>query len=107
MTLGYLRFAVLAAALVAAAPGAYAFQIVGPSQPGGVSGSNFTDPDQKTDNLANRFQSGDSANTKTLHFGSTTLQFGGGATDNYGPSPFVRDRFLSNPSAGTVPSQGR
>ncbi|HTZ77997.1 MAG TPA: hypothetical protein VMC10_08820 [Stellaceae bacterium] len=108
MTVGYLRMAVLAAAAVlVAAPSAFAFQIVGPSQSGGVSGSNFTDPDQKSDNWASKFQSGgDSSNMRTMKFGSTTLQFGGGAVDNYGPSPALRDRFLQNPAARTVPSEG-
>jgi hypothetical protein len=107
MTLGYVRLAVVAAALVMGAPSAFAFQIVGPSAPGGVSGSNFTDPDQKTDKLANQYQSGQGGNMSSLKFGNTTVQFGGGASDNYGPSPFMQDRFLSSPSARTVPSQGR
>jgi len=107
MTLGQLRLAVVAVALVLGAPSAFAFQIVGPSAPGGVSGSNFTDPDAKTDNMASQYQSGRGGNTNTMKFGNTTLQFGGAAADNYGPSPFMQDRFLSSPSSRTVPSQGR
>ncbi len=107
MTLGYVRLAVVAAALVMGAPSAFAFQIVGPSAPGGVSGSNFTDPDAKTDNMASQYQSGKSGGMNSLKFGNTTVQFGGSGSDNYGPSPFMQDRFLSSPSARTVPSQGR
>src|ERR1700690_3947350 len=83
MTLGHLRLAVVAAALVMGAPSAFAFQIVGPSAPGGVSGSNFTDPDAKTDNMASQYQSGKSGGMNSLKFGNTTVQFGGSGTDNY------------------------
>ena len=107
MTRGHLRLAVLAAALVLGAPSAFAFQIVGPSSPGGVNGSNFTDPDAKTDNMTNQYQSGHGGSMSTMKFGNTTLQFGGGSSDNYGPSPFIQDRFLSNPASRTVPSEGR
>ena len=97
---------VVAAALIAAAPGAFAFQFVNPdSNSGGTT--NFTDPDQQTQKLTNRFGSGNGS-TGTLKFGNSTLQFGmsGRGSDNYGPSPAIQEKFVQSPASHTVPSQG-
>jgi hypothetical protein len=102
MKLKTLGAAILVAGLTMGAPGAFAFQIVPPDTNADGS-AKFTDPDQKTENLANRYQSGNG--TGALKFGNTTLQFGMSGSNN-GTSPAMQDRFLQSPAARTVPSQG-
>jgi hypothetical protein len=106
MKLGYLGAAVVVAALFAGAPGALAFQFVNPDNNTGGT-TNFTDPDQRTQDLADRYSSGN-GNAGTLKFGNSTLQFGmsRGNSSNYGPSPAIQEKFLQSPAARTVPSQG-
>ena len=102
----YLGAAIIAATMVIAAPSAFAFQFVNPDTNADGT-TQFTDPDQHTQNLSNRYGSGDSS-TGTLKFGNSTLRFGmsGGNGSNYGPSPAIQERFLQSPAARTVPSQG-
>ena len=97
-------------AMLAGAPSAFAFQFVNPDT--NSNGTlNLTDPDQHTQNLANRFGSSSSTggSAGTLKFGDTTLQFGmsnGRDSSNYGPSPAIQEKFLQSPASRTVPSQG-
>ena len=104
MKLGFLGAAIVAAA-IASVSSASAFQFVNPDT--GSSGTlNLTDPDQHTQNLADRFSSGGpSTSAGTLKFGNSTLQFGMSGSD-YGPSPAIQERFLQSPASRTVPSQG-
>jgi hypothetical protein len=102
MNLGHLGAAILVAGLTMGAPGAFAFQLV-PSDTNTDGSTKFTDPDQKTENLANSYQSGNG--TGTLKFGNATLQFGMSGA-NSGSSPAMQERFLQSPAARTVPSQG-
>jgi hypothetical protein len=101
--------AAVVAAVLAGAPGAFAFQFVNPDTSSNGT-LNLTDPDQHSESLANRFNSGSSAGTSagTLKFGNTTLQFGmsNGRDSNYGPSPAIQEKFLRSPASRTVPSQG-
>ena len=108
MRLGFLAIAIVAAAM-ASASSASAFQFVNPDT--NSNGTlNLTDPDQHSQNLANRFSKDSSANTSSgaLKFGNTTLQFGmsNGRDSNYGPSPALQEKFLQSPASRTVPSQG-
>lgn len=102
--------AAIVVAMLASAPCAFAFQFVNPDT--NSNGTlNLTDPDQHTENLANRFGSSSSsgASTGTLKFGNSTLQFGmsnGRDNSNYGPSPAIQEKFLQSPASRTVPSQG-
>jgi hypothetical protein len=107
-----LGVAVVAAAVLAGGPSAFAFQFVNPdTNPDGTSAKFSTDLDQSgtSPSPGSRFQlkdSGNGDNSGTLKFGSTTLQFGMGNRGNYGPSPALQERFLQSPAARTVPSQG-
>ncbi len=110
MKLGLIGAVVVAAAMLASAPGAFAFQFVNPdTNPDGTSTKFSTDLDQHSQSPSNRFQSGNSNNgsSGTLKFGNSTLQFGmyGGNSSN-APTPFMQERFLQSPAARTVPSQG-
>lgn len=102
--------AAVVAAMLAGAPSAFAFQFVNPDT--NSNGTlNLTDPDQHTQNLANRFgsSSNSGASSGTLKFGNSTLQFGmsnGRDNSNYGPSPAIQEKFLQSPASRTVPSQG-
>jgi hypothetical protein len=102
MNLKNLGAAILVTGLAMGAPAAFAFQLV-PADTNTDGSAKFTDPDQKTENLANRYQSGNG--TGTLKFGNATLQFGMSGSNN-GSSPASQDRFLQSPAARTVPSQG-
>ena len=63
---------VVAAVLFAAAPGAFAFQFVNPdSNSGGTT--NFTDPDQQTQKLTNRFGSGNGSSSGCPVAAATTM----------------------------------
>jgi len=102
--------AAIVAAVLASGPAAFAFQFVNPDASSNGT-LNLTDPDQHTQNLADRFsssQSGNGASAGTLKFGNSTLQFGmtGGNSSNYGPSPAIQEKFLQSPASRTVPSQG-
>ena len=99
MKLGFLAATVVIVCV--AASEAHAFQIV-PADTNPDGTAKFTDPDLRTQNLADRYQS--RGGTTTMTFGNTTLQFG--APSSNGPSPALQDRFLQNPAARTVPSQG-
>jgi hypothetical protein len=101
MKIGYLAAAVVAMCVAVAASGAHAFQIV-PADTSPDGTAKFTDPDLRTQNLANQYQS--RGGTTTMTFGNTTLQFG--APSSNGPSPALQERFLQSPAARTVPSQG-
>jgi hypothetical protein len=108
-----LGVAVVAAAVLAGGPSAFAFQFVNPdTNPDGTSTKFSTDLDQQSSPDPNhRFQfkdgSNGNANAGSLKFGNTTLQFGmSGGSGNYGPSPALQERFLQSPAARTVPSQG-
>ena len=110
-----LGVAVVAAAVLAGGPSAFAFQFVNPdTNPDGTSSKFSTDLDQSgpsaSPSPSSRFQLRDSSdgNGGTLKFGSTTLQFGtyGGRGADYGPSPAIQERFLQSPASRTVPSQG-
>lgn len=109
MRLGFLGVAIVAATM-ASASNASAFQFVNPDT--NSNGTlNLTDPDQHTQNLANRFGSSNNtgnASSGALKFGNTTLQFGmsNGRDSNYGPSPALQEKFLESPASRTVPSQG-
>ena len=108
-----LGVAVVAAAVLAGGPGAFAFQFVNPdTNPDGTSSKFSTDLDQtgQTPSPSSRFQfkDGGDGSAGSMKFGNTTLQFGisGGNGGNYGPSPFIQERFLQSPASRTVPSQG-
>jgi hypothetical protein len=111
MKLDFLGLAA-AVAVLASGPSAFAFQLVNPdTNSDGTSTKFSTELDQQhTPTPNSRFQFNDSgnANTTTMKFGNTTLQFGmtGGSGSNYGPSPAIQEKFLQSPAARTVPSQG-
>lgn len=98
-----LRWAVLAAALALGTTAAQALTIVG-GETNSDGSAKFADPDQR----AHRFTdpSPNAGNGTTLRFGNSTLQFNAPSSSS-GPSPFIRDQFLDNPAARTVPSQAR
>jgi hypothetical protein len=102
MKSGLFSAAIIAAGLVIGASGASAFQIV-PAETNPDGTTKFADPDQRTQNLANSYQSRNGQNTMT--FGHTTLQFGS-TSSNSGPSPALQEKFLQSPASRTVPSQG-
>jgi hypothetical protein len=107
-----LGVAVVAAAVLASSPGAFAFQFVNPDTNADGTSSKFsTDLDQRgqSPSPGSRFQfkdGGSGNNSGTLKFGNTTLQFGMGNRGDYGPSPAIQERFLQSPASRTVPSQG-
>ena len=106
-----LGVAIVAAAVLAGGPSAFAFQFVDPdTNPDGTSSKFSTDLDQQpspTPNHRFQFSDGSNGNAGSLKFGSTTLQFGmSGGGGNYGPSQAIQERFLQSPASRTVPSQG-
>jgi hypothetical protein len=98
------RAAVIGVVLVMSATGAQAFSIV-PGETNADGSAKFTDPDQLRHRFSDQSQSG--SNTSGLRIGNTTLQFSSPSNSQSGPSPFIRDQFLDNPAARTVPSQSR
>jgi hypothetical protein len=107
MRLEILGVAIVAAVLVSGSS-AFAFQFVNPDTSSNGT-LNLSDPDEHTQNLADRFgSSGNGASSGAFKLGSGTLQFGmtGGSNSNYGPSPAIQEKFLQSPASRTVPSQG-
>jgi hypothetical protein len=102
MKSGLFSAAIFAAGLVIGASGASAFQIV-PADTNPDGTTKFADPDLRTQNLANPYQSRNGQTT--MSFGHTTLQFGS-TSSNSGPSPALQEKFLQSPASRTVPSQG-
>jgi hypothetical protein len=98
MKKSFLPVVLVSLGLVMGAPGAFAFTIVTPGS-GGSAGVNLTDPDQKTDNLADQYQSGRGS---TMPFGDGSLQFNVSHPDNSASS--ANDLFMANPASHTVPS---
>jgi hypothetical protein len=106
MKLGHLGAAIVAAGMLAFTSGAFAFQFVNPDSITTEGTTKFSDPDQRTQSLSDRYGPGNSS-TGTLKFGNSTLQFGmSGGNGNNAPSPWMQERFLQSPAARTVPSQG-
>ncbi len=106
MRVGYIALAA-AASIFVASPFAAAFEVhSAPTTSGG--GSNFTDPDVATDNMAAHF-AGDSAASSgsILHFGNTTLSINGSSGSNAGTmAPALRERLMGGsvgPSAAGLP----
>jgi len=99
-----MQAAIIGAMLVTTATGAYAFSVT-PGETNSDGSAKITDPDQLRHRFSDQSQTDTTGNS--LKFGSTTLQFSSPSTLNNAPSPFIRDQFLDNPAARTVPSQGR
>ena len=109
MRLGLIGVAIVAT-VIASASSASAFQFVNPDT--NSNGTlNLTDPDQHTQDSANRFNSGGttgSSSSGAIKFGNGTLQFNtsSGRDSNLGWSPALQERFPQSPASRTVPSQG-
>jgi hypothetical protein len=89
-----LPFAVLTAALLLAASGAYAFEIQNSANTS--AGARFSDPDEQTDAMAAHLSGDNSSHSMSLFGGSMSIQ--GGSSDS-GFSPAMQDRFMGGPDA--------
>ncbi len=98
--------AALVAASVMIAPAAFAWEIQHTgTNPDGTP--RYADPDATTDAMAEHLTGGDSgsASSSVMHFGNTTLSFGGGSGYDSGMSPALQNSFIGNPAVSrTVPN---
>ncbi len=97
--------AALVAAAVMIAPAAFAWEIQHTStNPDGTP--RFADPDATTDAMAEHLTGGGGdASSSVMHFGSTTMTFGGGSSYGSGLSPALQNSFIGNSAISrTVPN---
>jgi len=91
---------VVFAALVAAAPVSFAFEIQHTSNNAGP-GANFSNnPDSQSDSMSANLAGDNTGNSRALHFGSTSLSINGGSggsNNSYGTSPAYREQFMGGP----------
>lgn len=98
MRYGFLA-SVAIAALVAAAPASFAFEIQPTSNGSGPAANFANNPDSQSDSMSANL-AGNSGSAPALHFGNSTLQFSGGnggASESYGMSPAYREEFMGGP----------
>ncbi|MGH7012879.1 MAG: hypothetical protein ACREEL_01785 [Stellaceae bacterium] len=94
-----MRFGFLApvafAALVAAAPASFAFEIQPLSNNAQASANFSSNPDSQSDGMSANL-AGNNGGSPVFHFGGTTLQFNGGngGANDYGSSPAYREQFM-------------
>jgi len=88
---------VVVAALVAAAPVSFAFEVQHPSNNAGP-GANFSNnPDSQGDSMSANLAGDKTGNSPILHFGGTSMSFSGGSGSGYTPSPAFQEQFMGGP----------
>jgi hypothetical protein len=88
---------VVFAALVAAAPVSFAFEVQHTSNSSGA-GANFSNnPDSQSDSMSANLAGDNTGNSPILHFGSSSMSFSGGSGGGYAPSPAFQEQFMGGP----------
>ncbi|MDE2228207.1 MAG: hypothetical protein KGL11_04100 [Alphaproteobacteria bacterium] len=91
---------VVFAALVAAAPVSFAFEVQHTPNNSGP-GANFSNnPDSQSDSMSANLAGNNTGNSPILHFGNTSMSFSGGnggSNNTYGMSPAYREQFMGGP----------
>jgi len=87
------------AALIAAAPASFAFEIQPTNNNAGVSANLANNPDSQSDGMSANLAGQNSGNSPIMHFGSTSLSVNGGnsGSNSYGMSPAYREQFMGGP----------
>lgn len=98
-----MRYSLLAsvafAALIAAAPVSFAFEIQHTTNGSGVGANFANNPDSQSDSMSANL-AGNGNRGPVMHFGSTSLSISGGnggANNPYSMSPAYREQFMGGP----------
>lgn len=98
-----MRYSLLAsvafAALVAAAPASFAFEIQPTTNNSGLDTNFANNPDTQSDSMSANLAGNNTGGSPILHFGNTSLGFSGGngGSNGYGMSPAYREQFMGGP----------
>ncbi|MDE2165441.1 MAG: hypothetical protein KGJ66_03780 [Alphaproteobacteria bacterium] len=86
------------AALIAAAPASFAFEIQHTTNTGGVGANFANNPDSQGDSMSANL-AGNGNSSPVMHFGSTSLSINGGnyGTNSWTNSPAYREEFMGGP----------
>lgn len=87
------------AAVIAAAPVSFAFEIQPTNNNAAVSANLANNPDSQSDGMSANLAGNSGGNSPVLHFGNTSLSINGGnnGSSNYGMSPAYREQFMGGP----------
>ena len=87
------------AALIAAAPASFAFEIQPTNNNAGVSANLANNPDSQSDGMSANLAGRGSDSSPIMHFGNTSLSINGGniGSNSYGMSPAYREQFMGGP----------
>jgi len=98
-----MRYSLLAtiafAALIAAAPISFAFEIQPTNNNAGLSANIANNPDSQSDSMSANLAGNNGGNSPVLHFGNTSMSISGGnnGSNSYGMSPAYREQFMGGP----------
>jgi hypothetical protein len=96
-----MRYSLLAsvafAALIAAAPISFAFEIQPASNNAGASANFSNNPDSQSDSMSANLAGNNSGGSPILHFGGSSMSFSGGSGGAYAPSPAFQEQFMGGP----------
>lgn len=87
------------AALIAAAPASFAFEIQPTNNNAGVSANIANNPDSQSDGMSANLAGNNGSSSPVLHFGNSSMSFSGGngGSNDYGTSPAYREQFMGGP----------
>lgn len=88
------------AALIAAAPASFAFEIQPTNNNAGVNANLVNNPDSLSNGMSANLAGQGNGNSPVLHFGNTSLSINGGnsrSNNSYGMSPAYREQFMGGP----------
>jgi len=87
------------AALIAAAPASFAFEIQPTNNNTGLGANIANNPDSQSDGMSANLSGNNGGNTPVLHFGNSSLSINGGngGSNSYGMSPAYREQFMGGP----------
>lgn len=98
-----MRYSLLAsvafAALIAAAPASFAFEIQPTNNNTGVGANLANNPDSQSDGMSANLAGNGGSSSPIMHFGNTSLSINGGngGLNSYGMSPAYREQFMGGP----------
>ncbi|HEV2263241.1 MAG TPA: hypothetical protein VGR79_01780 [Stellaceae bacterium] len=87
------------AALIAAAPASFAFEIQPANNNAGLGANIANNPDSQSDGMSANLAGGGSSSSPILHFGNSSLSINGGngGSNGYGMTPAYREQFMGGP----------
>ena len=85
------------AALIAAAPASFAFEVQPTNNNAGMSANIANNPDSQSDGMSANLAGNNSSSTPILHFGGSSMSFSGGSGGGYAPSPAFQEQFMGGP----------